>query len=177
LTIGSNHKIKQFIILAQRKKSKHMNKLKIIFALFCFALTSNLTAQTPPESDGIIGVWESGSGKARINIIKSGNYFYGRIVWLKEPIDPQTGKPKLDKNNPDETKRSTPLLGYRMLSSFEFKGDNLWEDGTIYDPESGSTYNCKINLEDNNTMNIRGFIGIAAFGRTDVWKRLEVKKK
>jgi uncharacterized protein (DUF2147 family) len=83
----------------------------------------------------------------------------------------------LDKNNPDETKRSTPLLGYRMLSSFEFKGDNLWEDGTIYDPESGSTYNCKINLEDNNTMNIRGFIGIAAFGRTDVWKRLEIKKK
>jgi hypothetical protein len=50
-----------------------MNKLKIIFALFCFAFALNLTAQTPPESDGIIGVWESGSGKARINIIKSGN--------------------------------------------------------------------------------------------------------
>ena len=64
-----------------------------------------------------------------------------------------------------------------MLSSFEYKGDNLWEDGTIYDPESGSTYNCIINMEDKNTMNIRGFIGIAAFGRTDVWKRLEMKKK
>jgi uncharacterized protein (DUF2147 family) len=154
-----------------------MNKIKIIFALFCLTCAINVKAQSTTESDAIIGVWESGSGKARINIIKSGNYFYGRIVWLKEPIDPLTGKPKLDKNNPEEAKRSTPLLGYRMLSGFEFKGDNLWEDGTIYDPESGSTYNCKINLENNNTMNIRGFIGIAAFGRTDVWKRLETKKK
>lgn len=128
------------------------------------------------QSDDIVGLWETGSGKARVNIIKSGNYYYGRIVWLKEPIN-EEGKPKVDKNNPDESKRNTPLLGYRMLSSFEYKGDNLWEDGTIYDPESGSTYNCIINMEDKNTMNIRGFIGIAAFGRTDVWKRLEMKKK
>lgn len=128
------------------------------------------------QSDDIVGLWETGSGKARVNIIKSGNYYYGRIVWLKEPLN-EEGKPKLDKNNPDESKRNTPLLGYRMLSSFEYKGDNLWEDGTIYDPESGSTYNCIINMEDKNTMNIRGFIGIAAFGRTDVWKRLEMKKK
>lgn len=128
------------------------------------------------QSDDIVGLWETGSGKARVNIIKSGNYYYGRIVWLKEPLN-EEGKPKVDKNNPDESKRNTPLLGYRMLSSFEYKGNNLWEDGTIYDPESGSTYNCIINMEDKNTMNIRGFIGIAAFGRTDVWKRLEMKKK
>ena len=64
----------------------------------------------------------------------------------------------------------------KILSGFEFKGDNLWDDVTIYDAESGSTYNCKINLEDANTMNIRGFIGISAFGRTDVWKRLQMKK-
>ena len=131
-------------------------------------------AQTAP-GDAIIGVWETGTGKARINITKSGNYFYGRIVWLKEPKN-EEGKPKVDKNNPDETKRTTPLLGMKILSGFEFKGDNLWDDGTIYDAESGSTYNCKINLEDANTMNIRGFIGISAFGRTDVWKRLQMKK-
>jgi uncharacterized protein (DUF2147 family) len=154
-----------------------MNKLTLLFGLFLVFTFQNLQSQTSTEADAIVGVWESGSGKARINIIRSGNFFYGRIVWLKEPNDPATGKPKVDKNNPDESKRSTPLLGYRMLSGFEFKGNNLWEDGTIYDPESGSTYNCKISLEDKNTMNIRGFIGIAAFGRTDVWKKLETKKK
>lgn len=155
--------------------------MKILFtsliAILTLASIHNTNAQTPEAGDAIIGVWESGNGKARVNIVKSGNFYYGRIVWLKEPNDPQTGKPKVDKNNPDETKRTVPILGMRMLAGFEFKGENLWEDGTIYDPESGSTYNCKINLEDKNTMNIRGFIGISAFGRTDVWKRLEMKKK
>jgi uncharacterized protein (DUF2147 family) len=147
----------------------------LIAGILISSLTFFASAQSV-QSDDIAGLWETGSGKARVNIIKSGNYFYGRIVWLKEPLNEQ-GKPKVDKNNPDETKRSTPLLGYRMLSSFEYKGDNLWEDGTIYDPESGSTYSCKITMDDKNTMNIRGFIGIAAFGRTDVWKRLQMKKK
>ena len=145
-------------------------QLLFLAVLFISGLTFQASAQT--QADDIVGLWETGSGKARVNIIKSGNYYYGRIVWLKEPLN-EEGKPKVDKNNPDESKRTTPLLGYRMLSSFEYKGDNLWEDGTIYDPESGSTYNCKISLEDKNTMNIRGFIGISAFGRTDVWTRVK----
>lgn len=151
-----------------------MKHIKLFFTSLFFLIAIVSFAQTAP-SDAIVGVWETGTGKARVNIIKSGNFFYGRIVWLKEPKN-EEGKPKVDKNNPDESKRTAPLLGLKMLSGFEFKGDNLWEDGTIYDPESGSTYNCKINLEDPNTMNIRGFIGISAFGRTDVWKRLQVKK-
>ena len=153
-----------------------MKKAILLFTLLLGTFAStNIFAQDNP-GDAIVGVWESGSGKARVNIIKSGNYYYGRIVWLREPNN-EEGKPKVDKNNPDESKRTTPLLGMRMLSSFEFKGNNLWENGTIYDPESGSTYNCTISLTDKNTMNIRGFIGISAFGRTDVWKRLELKKK
>ena len=151
-----------------------MKQIKIILAFLLCSYAFSLFAQTAP-GDAIIGVWETGTGKARVNITKSGNYFYGRIVWLKEPKN-EEGKPKVDKNNPDETKRTTPLLGMKILSGFEFKGDNLWDDGTIYDAESGSTYNCKINLEDANTMNIRGFIGISAFGRTDIWKRLQMKK-
>jgi uncharacterized protein (DUF2147 family) len=153
-----------------------MKKHILLLAGILFSSLTFFASAQAVQSDDIVGLWETGSGKARVNIIKSGNYYYGRIVWLKEPLN-EEGKPKVDKNNPDESKRSTPLLGYRMLSSFEFKGDNLWEDGTIYDPESGSTYNCKITMDDKNTMNIRGFIGIAAFGRTDVWKRLEMKKK
>jgi len=153
-----------------------MKKAILLVGLFLSTFISNQLFAQDVTGDVIIGLWETGTGKARVNIIKSGNYYYGRIVWLREPIN-EEGKPKVDKNNPDETKRSAQLLGLRMLTSFEFKGNNLWEDGTIYDPESGSTYSCTINMTDNNTMNIRGYIGISAFGRTDVWKRLELKKK
>lgn len=148
--------------------------MRTLIATLVLLFAFNSNAQNT-GGDAIIGVWETGNGKARVNVIKSGNFYYGRIVWLKEPLN-EEGKAKVDKNNPDESKRATPILGMRLLAGFEYKGDNLWEDGTIYDPESGSTYQCKISLEDNNTMNIRGFIGISAFGRTDTWKRLQLKK-
>ena len=32
-------------------------------------------------------------------------------------------------------------------------------------------------MKDKNTLEIRGYIGVSALGRTDIWKRLEVKPK
>ena len=76
----------------------------------------------------------------------------------------------MDKNNPDKSKRNTPLMGYLLLKNFIFD-DGIWKDGTIYDPENGKTYSCKITMKDKNTLDVRGFIGISLIGRTDVWKR------
>ena len=128
------------------------------------------------DADKILGVWETGSGKARVKIDKAGEKYIGKIVWLREPNN-EEGKPKVDKNNPDEKLRAMPLLGYRMLKDFTYTGDNTWEDGTIYDPENGSTYSCEITMTDENTLDVRGFIGVSVFGRTDVWKRVQIKKK
>jgi uncharacterized protein (DUF2147 family) len=55
-----------------------------------------------------------------------------------------------------------------MLKDFTYAGDKSWENGTIYDPENGSTYSCEINMTDENTLDVRGFIGLSVFGRTDV---------
>lgn len=128
------------------------------------------------EGDALIGVWEPSHGKARIKIDRIAGKYYGKIVWLREPNDPDTGNPKVDKNNPDASMRDVPLRGYRMLKDFVYQGDGVWEEGTIYDPENGKTYNCEIKLKDDNTIEIRGYIGVKTFGRTDVWKRLQLKK-
>ena len=146
----------------------------LLLFLFVQFLNFALLAQT--ESDAILGVWESGSGKARVKIDKATDKFTGRIVWLREPNN-EEGKPKVDKNNPDEKLRTVPLLGYRLLRDFQYKGDKTWEDGSIYDPENGSTYSCTIKMTDENTLDVRGFIGVSLFGRTDVWKRVQLKKK
>jgi len=141
--------------------------LMVLFTAFVFGQTG----------DEILGVWEPSNGKARVKIEKIGTKYFGKIVWLKEPEDPETNKPKVDKNNPDPAMQSVPLKGYRMLKDFTYKGKNEWTEGTIYDPENGNTYSCTINMKDPNTLDIRGYIGISAFGRTDVWKRLEAPKK
>lgn len=141
--------------------------IKHLFLFVSILLTTNLYAQK--ESD-IEGTWIPSSGKANVRIYKSGDHFYGAIIFLKEPIDSVSHKPKVDKNNPDKSKRNTPLMGYLLLKNFIYD-DGIWKDGTIYDPENGKTYSCKISMKDNNTLDVRGFIGISLIGRTDVWKR------
>jgi uncharacterized protein (DUF2147 family) len=150
--------------------------MKSKFFFLTILLVGSLGVQAQTGADAIVGVWESGNGKARIKIDKANDKFNGRIVWLREPND-ETGKPKLDKNNPEEALRSKPLLGYSMLKDFSYKGEKTWEEGTIYDPESGSTYSCTITMTDENTLDVRGYIGVSLFGRTDVWKRVVIKKK
>lgn len=153
-----------------------MNSLKITLIV---ALTSifSFGALAQEEGDKLIGVWEPSHGKAKVKIEKIGNKYYGKIVWLKEPNDPETGNPKVDKNNPDESMTSTPLRGYRILKDFEYTDKNTWSEGTIYDPENGSTYSSTIKMKDDNTLDIRGYIGVSALGRTDVWKRLQMPSK
>lgn len=153
--------------------NKKWSAIAMIFVCSLFAFMAH--AQT--EGDKLLGVWEPSNGKARVKIDKISDKYFGKIVWLKEPNDPETGQPKVDKNNPDESMQKVPLKGYRMLKDFTYSGKGEWIDGTIYDPENGSTYSCVIKLKDDNTLDIRGYIGIKTFGRTDVWKRLEVKKK
>ena len=147
---------------------------KLFSVLFFLMLIFSFTLED--EGDRLVGVWAPSNGKARVKVEKIGNKYYGKIVWLREPIDPVTQLPKVDKNNPDASMQNVPLKGYRLLKDFIYSGKNEWTEGTIYDPENGSTYSCLITMKDNNTLDIRGYIGLKALGRTDVWKRLELKK-
>lgn len=151
-----------------------MNKwiLSTLIAIFSLGIAE---AQKS-KGDKLVGVWKPSEGTSMIKIDKIGNKYFGRIVWLKEPLN-DDGEPKTDVNNPDESLRSTPLKGYRILKDFVWNEDEgIWMDGTIYDPKNGTTYNCKITLTEENKIEVRGFVGTAVFGRTDVWTRL-VKKK
>lgn len=150
--------------------------LKQLLVLGFVLLPFFVLAQNSVNQDEIVGLWLPSNQKARIQIKKVDNTYQGWIVWLKEPND-ENGNAKVDKNNPDEKFRKTPLLGYRLLRNFTHKADNVWHNGTIYDPENGSTYNCTITMVDPNTIEVRGYIGVSLFGRTDTWKRLAVKQK
>lgn len=152
-------------------------KKTLLFTLVVLFLSTFAFTQDSAEADRLTGVWEPSNGKVKVKIDKIGEKYYGKIVWLREPIDPATNEPKVDRNNPDEKLTSTPLRGYRILKDFTYTGKNEWSEGTIYDPENGSTYSCTIKMSDENTLDIRGYIGISALGRSDVWKRLQMPSK
>ncbi len=143
------------------------SKALTIFTAFILSFT---VSKSQTKADDIIGIWlTAGKEPAKIQIYKSGEKFYGKIIWLKNPAD--NGKPKVDGNNPDKSKRSNPVMGLVLLSGFKFDGDDEWNGGDIYDPESGKTYGSYLYLKDNNTLKVRGYIGISLFGRTETWTR------
>ena len=78
-----------------------------------------------------------------------------------------------DELNPDPALRSRLLLGLTIMDGFDYAGEGKWKNGRIYDPNSGKTYKCKLTLVDENTLELRGYIGISLLGRTETWARRE----
>ncbi len=142
---------------------------RIFFGLLLVSLIITRPAFAA-EADTVIGEWYTKDSKALVQIYKQGDVYNGKIVWLKEPKN-EDGSAKLDTNNPDEAQRGQPIIGLNLVKGFTYKGKNKWADGTIYDPDNGKTYKCKMNLSDNGTLKVRGFIGVALIGRTQVWTR------
>jgi uncharacterized protein (DUF2147 family) len=143
----------------------------ILIALVALFTMSFMTTTSTADSDRVMGVWMESTGKAKVKISKIGNKYFGKIVWLKEPNDPDTKKPRTDKNNPNTELQGVKLKGLRIFKDFVYSGDDLWNKGTIYDSRKGKTYSCKITMTDINTLSIRGYIGISLIGRTDTWTR------
>ncbi len=152
-----------------------MNKAIIIFLCFFTFLSFQNEAFTQKYSENdVVGLWLNQDKDAHIKIYRDGENFMGKIIWLKNPIDTLTGKPKLDKHNPEDDLKKRPVDGLIIVRDFEFDvDDSEWEYGEIYDPKKGKTYSCEMNLEDMNTLKVRGYIGFSFIGRTVIWTRIK----
>lgn len=148
-----------------------MVKFKTMLLLSAVLLLGmNLTAQSNQASD-ILGIWFNEEKDAKVKIYNDNGKYYGQVIWLEEPIDPDTGKPKLDDENSDEELQKRPIMGMLLMTDFVFNGDDEWEDGEIYDPKSGNTYSCYMKFDSKDVLKVRGFIGISWIGRTTYWTR------
>jgi uncharacterized protein (DUF2147 family) len=129
--------------------------------------TVSLLAQSDKLSkgDAIIGEWTNPSKDAKFEIYKKDNKYFGKVIW-------GTGEETKDINNPDPKLRHRDLIGLIILQNFVFDGENSWKGGTIYDPQNGKTYSCELTLYSANQLDVRGYVGISLFGRTEIWTRI-----
>ena len=140
--------------------------MRITFFVSCIILFLNIEAFAQNQ---IIGKWMSEDKKGITEIYKHNGKFYGKIVWLKKPKD-EKGLPMTDINNSDKTLKKRVLLGLVVLKDLHYK-NNEWIDGTIYDPQTGKTYNCKLTLANSNTIKLRGYWGILS--ETRLWSKVK----
>jgi uncharacterized protein (DUF2147 family) len=102
-----------------------------------------------------IGTWLTQGGNSRIRIADCGGALCGTIVWLKEPNDPETGKPKTDKNNSDAARRSRPLIGVQIVLGMKPAGADKWS-GQVYNAEDGKTYSGNLTYSGGDALQLQG---------------------
>lgn len=128
------------------------------------------SAGTGPPYMDVVGTWLTEEGKARVEIFERDTLLYGRIVWARQQSE--TPDTLLDIHNPESALRDRPIIGLLILREFQADGNNRWTGGTVYDPESGSTYSATLEMADTNTLDLRGYVLIPLFGRTTTWTRV-----
>jgi uncharacterized protein (DUF2147 family) len=143
-----------------------------------FFITLFLSVTTPLGADpgSIFGVWNTDKHDAKLEFFSCGDKVCGKIIWVKEPKyihekDGPVGTTKTDRKNPDPALRNRPVLGLQIMQGLTPKGNNKWADGACYDPETGKTYKCKMQLTSSGKLKMRGYIGISLIGRTMVMTR------
>jgi len=145
------------------------------------ALLAMLASTASAQQGTVMGTWLTASGKAQVRIApcpdaKSGP-ICGTIVALVEPRGPDgtvvAPDAATDWRNTDPALRGRKVLGMPLIWGFKKTSDpNTFEDGQIYNGENGKIYNANISLQPDGKLRLRGYVGIAAFGETQTWTRV-----
>jgi uncharacterized protein (DUF2147 family) len=142
--------------------------MKITAATVIFLAASGAAAQlrTP------VGLWqtvnESGQREALVRITEVDGELRGHVLAVFSPPAPSANP--LCEECPGELK-DKPVVGLQILYGMRWDGER-YSGGRILDPDNGRLYRCTLRLVDQDRkLEVRGFIGISLFGRTQTWLR------
>jgi uncharacterized protein (DUF2147 family) len=136
------------------------------------ALLALLTISWMGVGQTIAGKWktiddETGKVKSIVEIYQKDGKYYGKIVQLlnrpaNEPKDPVCIPCK-------DHRKNQKVIGMEIITDLQYDAkDKTYKNGKILDPEKGEVYTCKLWLDSNRTLKVRGYWGI--FYRTQTWQ-------
>lgn len=151
----------------------YMNRLVRAMALVIATLAGALLlgGGAGAQDASPVGLWktiddETGQPKALVRISEQGGVLSGRIEKLFSPSRPN---PVCEQCS--DERKGKPIEGMTILEGLKREGD-AWDDGQILDPNKGKVYRAKAKLVDGGSrLEVRGFVGISLFGRTQTWIR------
>jgi uncharacterized protein (DUF2147 family) len=123
------------------------------------------------RAGNVEGTWQSHDGMLKVRLSDCGSTLCGKVVWLGEPIDRATGKPKTDKRNPDPAKRARPLIGLTVVKSLKPTGPNEWS-GLIYNADDGNTYQAHLKVTNARTVRLQGCV-LGVLCKANTWMRAD----
>jgi uncharacterized protein (DUF2147 family) len=147
-----------------------MKSLITLVSTLLFGLTLSL-AQA--QQNSVEGQWrtiddETGEARSIVRVWVENGEMQGQIVQLLNPSEPNPRCTDCSGSRKDE-----PIEGMTFLWGLSRDGDE-WTGGRIVDPANGKEYRARAQLANNGAnLEVRGFIGFALIGRTQVWERVE----
>ncbi len=138
--------------------------------LIIAAATSPVSAAEPTAA----GLWEqvdenSGQPESWFKIEERNGIYEGKIVkiFFKPGEDPNWVCDQCQGAD-----KGRPVQGLTLIRGMQRNG-NSYENGTIMDPRDGKVYRALMRLTpDGQKLEVRGYLGISLFGRSQVWNRL-----
>jgi uncharacterized protein (DUF2147 family) len=118
-----------------------------------------------------LGIWLTEKKDARIEVADCGGALCGSIVWMINPNDPKTGRPQLDTNNPEASRRQDPVLGLRIITGMKPNGTNEWT-GQVYNPDDGKTYKANMIMKGEDKLRLEGCMLFICMG--ELWTRSQL---
>ena len=141
-----------------------MNTIKTFCLLLLIFFSNSIYAQD------IIGEWrtiddETGEPKSIVKIYERNGKVFGDIIEILNSDGVSSVCSKCEGDLKDQ-----PILGMSIIRDM-IKDKDIYEKGSIVNPSTGKTYNCRLKLEDNNKLQVRGYV--AFFYKTQYWERVK----
>lgn len=123
------------------------------------------------QSQSPIGIWENvddedGKPKSHIEIYEQEGKLFGKVVKLLP------GATLTHCKKCKGSRKNQAIEGMVILWDLENHGDH-YDDGTILDPKTGKEYGCKISMDSPDILDVRGYLKLSIFGRTQQWFRVK----
>lgn len=146
-----------------------MRVFQIVSTVILFFCVSVSWAQDP-----VLGQWhtiddETGEIKSLVtlSVVEDGTMvgFITKVL----AADPGTGLCEECEGD----MKDQPIEGMKFIWGFEKTAEGEWEEGRLLDPETGDIYSGNITIaEDPSKLDVRGYVGISLFGRSQTWNKV-----
>ena len=147
------------------------SRLVLVGAILIIAAATSPVSAAEPTATGL---WEqvdenSGQPESWFKIEERNGVYEGKIVkiFFKPGEDPNWVCDQCQGAD-----KGRPVQSLTLIRGMQRNG-NSYENGTIMDPRDGKVYRALMRLTpDGQKLEVRGYLGISLFGRSQVWNRL-----
>ena len=143
---------------------------------FALAAALVLTSGAAMAQMNPVGLWKTisdkdGTPQSEVRLMEANGAIVGRLEKVYRPTF--KGDEKCVECKDD--RKDQPMIGLEIMRGLKkTEGKDVWEGGTIVDPESGTVYKAKVTpIEGGSKLEMRGFVGFSLLGRTQTWVRIQ----